>query len=428
MKCEGCSLESERADIFRNVNRFLKPHTTLCPACFQKAEHKTNTILIWSFLAIGIAAFPLILWRPTHAIGFILLCISVFQLGVLISTILHELGHAAAGRLVGIRVFGIEIGHGQIVYDFFLGGLHWRLRAFPFGGCAHGVPRTAEFYRLRECVFVLGGPLTNVVALLIAIILLPLDQQLESTPFDGVAPVLFFALGNAALLLYSLWPRTVNSVRGRIPNDALLFWRILRTKETQIEETLSWRYLYEASECQWKKDLIGAEAWIRKGLEKFPKSVWLKMTAAAILYLQKKYGEASRSYALLVGRNKELKSIDAYILNNVAFCYLLSGKPELRTKADTCSRLALKQGPWVPSYKGTRGSVLVELGKYDEGLKLLHEALKSHPEKPERALNACYIGIAEARRGNLAESRNYFEVARRLDPDCILLNREQVPQ
>ena len=52
--------------------------------------------------------------------------------------------------------------------------------------------------------------------------------------------------------------------------------------------------------------------------------------------------------------------------------------------------------------------------------------MKNNPENYGQALNACYIGIAEARRGNPTESRNYFAIARRLDPDCILLDRERV--
>jgi tetratricopeptide (TPR) repeat protein len=426
MKCEGCSLESDRADLFRIVNRFFKRNATVCPACFQEAEHKTNTFYLWSFLIIGFVSFPLILWRPTHAIGFILLCISVIQLWVLISTILHEIGHAVAGRLAGLRVFGVEIGHGRIVYDFFLGGLRWRFRTLPFGGCAHGASHTAEFYRTKNCVFVLGGPLANVILLAIAIVLMPLDEQLDSTPFDGIALFLFLALSNAALLLYSLWPRSMDSAGGTVPNDALLLWRIVRTRTAELNEALSWRYLYEADECQRQKDLEGAQRWVREGLQGFPKSVALRTTASTILNLQKKYRDASRSYALLAGRHRQSKRMGAYILNNLAYCYLLIGEPELLAKADTCSRLALKQEPWAPFYKGTRGSVLVELGKYDEGLKLLHDAMKNNPENYGQALNACYIGIAEARQGNSAESRNYFTIARRLDPDCILLDRELV--
>jgi hypothetical protein len=58
--------------------------------------------------------------------------------------------------------------------------------------------------------------------------------------------------------------------------------------------------------------------------------------------------------------------------------------------------------------------------------RLLNDALQNHPEKMGEALNACCIGIAEARRGNPLASRQYFDRARRLDPDCVLLGRESV--
>ena len=47
-----------------------------------------------------------------------MLNVFVFQLFLFISTVLHELGHAIAGRSCGMRVFGIEIGKGRIVYEF----------------------------------------------------------------------------------------------------------------------------------------------------------------------------------------------------------------------------------------------------------------------------------------------------------------------
>jgi hypothetical protein len=428
MKCDGCHLESERAEIFKSVNRFFKSKDlTLCPACFEKRDNKTNVILIWSYLVCGALSFPLTLYYPTSGVGLLLLIVSVFQLFVLISTILHELGHAIAGRSVGIRVFSIEIGKGPVVYEFLFGGIRWRIRAIAFGGITYGTPFNAHYFRLKEFIFVLGGPMTNILLLFISIKFLSFDTTFKSTPFTGFMPMVLLALANCLLLALSLWPYMANSVAGKIPNDGLLLWKIWRFDKTKIEETLAARYLYEANE-QWRqKDLAGAKRWIDDGLRHFPENLRLKMSVAGILSLQKKYPEALRAYALFIGRHKKHEDMDSLLLNNIAYVYVLMGKPELLPKADICSHLALKRMPWMVHYKGTRGSVLVELGKYDEGLKLLHDAMKNHPEKRGQALNACYIGIAEARRGYQHESRNYFAVARKLDPDCILLDREPIP-
>jgi hypothetical protein len=342
----------------------------------------------------------------------------------LASTVFHEIGHAVAGRLAGIRVFSIEIGKGRIVYEFLFGGIRWRIRCITFGGLTYSVPCTPDFFRLKRFVMVLGGPLANVIILIISIKLLSLDEIIESTPFTGFVPMLLLALSNFLLLPFSLWPHTIKTAAGNIPNDALNLWKTLRMTNDQIRETLAVRYLYEAEECRLQKHYPEASKWIADGLHHFPGNILLKISGANILSLRRKYSEALRAYALLVGRNKKHENLDSLLLNNIAYMYLLIGKPEFLVKADKCSRLALDRLPWVVYYKGTRGSVLVELCKYDEGLKLLHEAMRAHPEKSGQALNACYIGIAEARRGNLAESRNYFAVARKLDPGCVLLERE----
>lgn len=255
-------------------------------------------------------------------------------MSVLISTVLHELGHAIAGKLVGMRVFSIEIGKGRVAYEFILGGIRWRIHAIAFGGLTRGVPFNANFFRLKELIFVLGGPMTNGFILFTSIKLLSLDEIFKSTPFNGFVPLLLLALSNALLLFYSLLPYMMNSLAGKIPTDGLLLWKVWRFKKKRIKETLAARYLYEASECQRQKDLTGAQKWIEDGLRAFPDNLRLKIFAAAVPYWQKKYPEALRAYALLVGRHKKHKNLDDLLLNDIAYTYLLMGKPELLVKAD----------------------------------------------------------------------------------------------
>lgn len=424
MKCESCHLESEREEVFRLVNRFLKPHARLCPACFQKVDERNSTYFIWSSIILGIVSLPLTFFGPTHMVGYLLLNFSALQSFAVLATIAHELGHIFAACLTGFRAFGIAIGKGRLIYDLSFAGMRCRVHEIPYGGRAYSAPRTARLYKLRRTLVILGGPLANIAGLCIGTALLPLDDYFGSTPLYGFAPALLFTLANAALLPFSLWPHEFKTASGKLSNDAHLLWRTWRADRATVKEAPSSWYFYEAVECQRKKDFDEAQRWINEGLRIFPKNLSLRNADAGNLYLQKRYLEASRSYALLVGRNKDHKDWETLLLNNIAYNILLTGKPELLPRADACSRLALQRAPWLVYCKGTRGSVLIELGRYEEGLKLLHAAMKSHPGKSEQALNARYIGIAEARRGNLNERHNYFAIARRLDPGCVLLNRE----
>ncbi|HTB82451.1 MAG TPA: site-2 protease family protein [Candidatus Sulfotelmatobacter sp.] len=357
--------------------------------------------------------------------GILLLNIAAFLLLQLISTVLHEVGHAVAGRILGIRIFSIDIGSGQVVYEFLFVNIRWRFRVIAYGGLIRGTFTTARFFRTRDFFYKAGGPLANALILAGCIYLVPWDEQLNSTPLEGFVPFVSLALVNVLMMLLDLFPRMINSAAGKIPNDGLwLFWKIWRIKQDNIEANLAARYHYETDECYTRKDLVGAQKWIDRGAALFPKDIRLKIAAAHVFYMDKKYPEAMRAYARLVGRNKDNKNLDCLLLNNLAYNCALTGKPDLLPRADTASRLALKHDPSIISYKGTRGSVLVGMGRYDEALDLLHEAMRNSTGRSGRALNACDIGTAESRRGNIPEAKKYFSLARKLDPDCILLGRE----
>ncbi|HKS38207.1 MAG TPA: tetratricopeptide repeat protein, partial [Verrucomicrobiae bacterium] len=75
--------------------------------------------------------------------------------------------------------------------------------------------------------------------------------------------------------------------------------------------------------------------------------------------------------------------------------------------------------------RGTRGTALAALGRFDEALPLLHEAMRGAEYLNHKASNACTISMAEARRGNLDVARSFLEEARKLEPKCHLLPRAE---
>ena len=92
-------------------------------------------------------------------------------------------------------------------------------------------------------------------------------------------------------------------------------------------------------------------------------------------------------------------------------------------EADNFSAHALAVMPWSALFKGTRGSVLVELGWIDEGVTLLRQALNDNPSKQHRALDACYLALAMSGNRDDRKAGRHLRRARRLDPNCTLLGR-----
>ncbi len=261
--------------------------------------------------------------------------------------------------------------------------------------------------------------MTNALILLAATRLLSNDSLLQTTFFDGFVPFKMLALANGVLLLSSLWP----FYRGQ-QNDIQLFWHVSHMGKDELNQLPAAYYFLQAESCRRAQRPAEAKSWIEDGLRQFPANAALESLAAINLADFRRFRDARRAWSLLLKSHCRHSEMRALFLNNIAFLYLLSREPGWLIKADVSSRLSFTHRPEFIPFKGTRGSVLIELGNYQEGLNLLHDALSKHIEPDMQAQNVCYIAIAEARLGNVAESRNYFTLARKLSPNCSLLDRE----
>jgi tetratricopeptide (TPR) repeat protein len=429
MKCAGCGIESENEKFFQTVRRtFSSRARALCPACFLDKDDGVLKTMFWSYSGLGLVGLLLIFAFPDVVLGIWLLNIGFVLAAVLMGTVWHELGHAAAGTLAGYRVFNIDIGKGAAVLEFKWAGWRWRFRTILFGGVVLGFPRHRNGRRFRESLFILGGPAANALLALIAWKLLWVDELLEPTPLAGFGPMGIILLSNSLLLAFSSWPHRGNSIYGKTPNDALLLWQTWRQDSAKIAAAFSYSYVFEADECRRDRKFAEAQKWLNEGLREFPGNHLLAFCAATTFIFEDKLDEARSALRALLTDLANDANLFPVLLNNIAYANALTGRPELLAEADDFSRRALESRPSAVEFRGTRGIVLIELGQYDQGVALLEDALRKHPEKWGKAINACYLGIAAARRGYPAESLSYFATARKLDLYCPLLAREKKPE
>jgi tetratricopeptide (TPR) repeat protein len=229
--------------------------------------------------------------------------------------------------------------------------------------------------------------------------------------------------GNVFLLAICLIPMRVWSEGNRIPNDGLALLTIPFTSSDTLKMWHSTTFYYELMEALGRDRPQDAEHWLEKGTEIYPGNWWLQFGRAMILAHRQDHREA-RSACLTALESPEASSEShAYLWNNIAWEDLMIGDSALLEEADRLSEQALTELPWIPAVKGTRGSVLVELGRSDEGVSLLQQAHRENASPSNRALNACYLAMAMARQGDLPRAREFVTEAERLDPACLLLER-----
>lgn len=67
-----------------------------------------------------------------------------------VALLVHECGHAAAARLVGVRIWGVRLGMGPVLWAGMVGDVRVRLALFPVLGAVHLLDEDASAIGYRD--------------------------------------------------------------------------------------------------------------------------------------------------------------------------------------------------------------------------------------------------------------------------------------
>src|SRR5262249_2848238 len=107
------------------------------------------------------------------------------------------------------------------------------------------------------------------------------------------------------------------------------------------------------------------------------------------------------------------------LLDSFATGVLLAGATEYLPEADSYSAELLRDYPNDWTLRGTRGSVLIETGRIEEGMAMLREVMENDDSVFDRAISAAFLALGEIRRQRPAAARQWLVQARDLDPRCV---------
>jgi tetratricopeptide (TPR) repeat protein len=241
-----------------------------------------------------------------------------------------------------------------------------------------------------------------------------------SIPF---MPFACFAVANLWMLFVNLVPRYYKTAHGKLPSDGLSLLRLPFSSKADIDQNIVFYYALEGLELRKKDQLNEAIQWYQKALSIYPGDTRLLNDYAVALIDCERFDEAKALCNQIIEKQASDPGVMAIVHNNIAYLNILLGEKALLEEADTASSHAFASWPWIPAIKGTRGMVLVELGRIDEGIRLLKEALERSEGARQKAINAAYLAVAEARKGNRIRAQQYLETATQYHFDHPLIER-----
>jgi hypothetical protein len=417
-KCKTCGLESPIKEAFIQEKGLMRSRPVCqCFECSVKGQWKS--LLQTMAMLLGFGLF-MVLLRPQGFMGQLYLkMLAALALVAPPLIVLHELAHSAAAWLVGMRVFQIHIGAGKVLFTTRFLGIRWYLRQFPVSGATIISGPEATGQRWRRALVLLAGPGLHLILAVLALLLM-----VQARPFFTYQFLQILLWTNVFLLLTNLYPRKVAVATGAAGTDGWALVTLLKTPEKEIHNRRSAYCLYETVDAVDRGDLVGARRAAEEGLRRDPDDTVMLNTMGYVLVHLKQYALA-RDLFLRVQQTQDGKEemFRNMGLNNVAFCDFMINDAGLKAEADAFSAEAHKNLPWEATIIGTRGTVLLWTGQYDEGIRLLQTAMVKAPERKNKALDACFIAWGEHMRGHPDESQKYLALARKLDPSSPGLER-----
>ncbi len=424
MKCGNCGLESDIQEAFLVKKRWAGlVKRAYCPACREKIfirEQLISILLIAAILAVLDAyTFRHGVWSVAADMTFLVL----ITYPVIAA---HELAHALAGKLFGVRVFAVRIGFGRRIFSRRWGGTSWELYPWPFGGGSLMASPPQSGNRARIFGAVLAGPAVHVFLILMAaafqIILLILQGWTGVRAAGLFHWTSLFLFLNLVILAGNLLPTSSAGATGQLSNDGWQLLHLLLQNPAEESARSQAYFIMESKYASERNDNESALRWIERGMAVHPDQPILQLMRGIVFIQLRRFTEARDAFRTLLSSYEAKDPYRKYILyNNIAYADVLLRNPELLPEADRYSEEAVRQIGWESSVIGTRGAVLIETGRVEEGIRLLQRALVDSREESGKASDAYHLAVAERRRGNEAESRRYLALTRKCDPNFYLL-------
>ena len=355
----------------------------------------------------------------------LLLNLALFVLLDYLLVLIHEFGHVSAAKLVRFRVLSVRVGYGKRLVKSHIFGIPTIINAFPYVGLTNAVPVGRKWIRPKLWIYAAGGPAVHVGFLLLAFILSPASFYLGHilpTITSQVAPIEVFVLVNVVVLALNIIPRRIGSPVSKLYTDGYRLAVVPFMRKKTIHELIRSVPRIEAWELIREGNYGEALEIYERELAKSPDDNYLRHDRAIALLHFGKFVE-SRDILVSLTDSEEFKDERVRILlgNNIAWLDAVLGEAGKMERADEYSKIAYDSAPENAMFCGTRGSVLVRMGRIKEGIGLLKKSFKVCPDPDGRSVEACFLALAYHLQGDATEADQWIKIASRESPNYVLI-------
>ncbi len=345
--------------------------------------------------------------------GAVLANAALCALFAVVFLVVHELAHAAVGRLVGLRVRRVQIGIGRPQWRRRIGGAVVLICTLPVNGVTLLVPRDGRVGRWRYLAAIAAGPAVHVavIAALWPTVGAPGGPLVAF--HRHVDPMTALMLANVLLAFTNLNPVS----RGANQTDGRKLLTMPFAPSRVFDENAAAARGMDAYDAYEVGDYEGALAAIDRGLTDYPASLLLRADRAMYLLELGRLPEALPILRALLDEKHLTARMKPILQSNLAWALLLLGNDDDLPEADELSMSALRSMPGYPPLVGTRGAVLAAMGD-DDALTPLERAFARNTAPAARAHNSAWMALVHAREGDDEDAAEALDRARELDPKC----------
>ena len=373
-----------------------------------------------------------ILWALTgNVVGIVLIGVAItcgyspvkvfgFALASYIpALLLHELGHAFAGVALGGTIARISLGlvpfpSGKHLSFRFI-GFPWEVYNVPISGSVLVYFTNPQRYRARLVLMIAAGPSVSLVSALVG-------AGMWRSGFENASAAVFvvWSLVNAYFFVRTSIPFSGAVRAGISQTDGSRILHVLKLTDQQVAQQVNQARLNLelAPERAIMERLSVNDAIAR--YESRPEQL------ATLLGVLNKLidAEDDRQFVYLKiilkwpGVREDLLTVmlDEFLTN-----HLIAGT--VNSAMEEFSRSLIELSKYSITSLGTHGSVLIDLGRVEEGKSILREVLDRSEAQIDKAFAHTFLALAAVRDGKRDEAYQHARDAASVDPACPALVR-----